>query len=242
MSFDLSKPNRKIHAGVILTKGITEMLDVAPFEFFHWTGKEAVAAMNLPEHMMEDALEFELHWVNEDGKPAKMASNAQILPTDSFESCPPLDIALMGAHDFKYKTSPTEIEFIRKTFENCSAFLTICGGMVPLLEAGILAGKTSTCPRSIFELMKKTVPVVNWVDKRWAQDGKLWTASTLLNGTDLIRAFATETWGGRTGMIEAFLDAGHYPERDVDFKDFKGHHYPIEQIPSEVALSSVSRV
>ncbi|KAI8234822.1 hypothetical protein K4K54_007570 [Colletotrichum sp. SAR 10_86] len=236
MSFDLSKPNRKIHAGVILTKGITEMLDVAPFEFFHcfqWSGdKETAAAMNLPENTMDEGLEFELHWVTEDGKPAKLASNAQILPTDSFESCPPLDIALMGAHDFKYKTSPAEIAFIRKTFEQCSAFLTICGGMVPLLEAGILAGKTSTCPRMMFELMKKTVPVVNWVDKRWARDGKLWTSSTLLNGTDLIRAFATETWGQRTGMIEFFLDAGHYPDRDVDFKDFKGQNYQMEQLPA----------
>ncbi|KZL85960.1 dj-1 family protein [Colletotrichum incanum] len=230
MAFNLSEPNRKIHAGVILTKGVTEMLDVAPFEFFAWVDKRACEVLNIPEEMWKDTLDIELHWVTEDGKPVKMKSAALIQPTDSFESCPPLDIALMGAHDVLYKTSEAEIAFIRKVWDECSAFLTICGGIVPLMEAGVLAGKTATGPRPIIGAMKKKVPVVNWVEKRWARDGKLWTSSTLLNGTDMMRAFAEATWGGKTGMIEAFLDTGGYPVRDVDFKDFKGYHYTVEEL------------
>ncbi|KAI3546438.1 hypothetical protein CABS02_08980 [Colletotrichum abscissum] len=198
MEFNLSKPNRKIHAGVILTKGVTEMLDVAPFEFFAWTDKTSRQMLNLPQEMWEDDIEFDLHWITEDGKPAQMKSRAQIQPTDSFESCPPLDIALMGAHDLKYKTSEAELAFIRKVYEQCSAFLTICGGMFPLLEAGLLAGKTATCPRMIVSAMKKSIPVVDWVETRWAHDGKLWTSSSLLNGTDMMRAFSEATWGGET--------------------------------------------
>ncbi|KXH62101.1 hypothetical protein CSAL01_09825 [Colletotrichum salicis] len=234
MEFNLSEPNRKIHAGVILTKGVTEMLDVAPFEFFAWTDKASRQMLNLPQEMREDNLEFELHWITEDGKPAQMKSRAQIQPTDSFESCPPLDIALMGAHNSgDYKTSEAEITFIRKVYEQCSAFLTICGGIFPLLEAGILAGKTVTCPRMMVDIMKKNVPVADWVETRWAHDGKLWTSSSLLNGTDMMRAFAEHTWGGKskTGWVEAVLDLGGYPVRDVDFKDFEGHNYPIEQYP-----------
>ncbi|KAK1458219.1 hypothetical protein CMEL01_15566 [Colletotrichum melonis] len=233
MEFNLSKPNRKIHAGVILTKGVTEMLDVAPFEFFAWTDKTSRQMLNLPQEMWEDDIEFDLHWITEDGKPAQMKSRAQIQPTDSFESCPPLDIALMGAHDLKYKTSEAELAFIRKVYEQCSAFLTICGGMFPLLEAGLLAGKTATCPRMIVSAMKKSIPVVDWVETRWAHDGKLWTSSSLLNGTDMMRAFAEATWGGKTnnGWVEAALDIGGYPVRDVGFKDFKGHHYAVDQLP-----------
>ncbi len=33
---------------------------------------------------------------------------------------------------------------------------------------------------------------VNWVTKRWARDGKIWTSGALLNGTDMTRAFAEE--------------------------------------------------
>ncbi|OLN96642.1 Isonitrile hydratase 1 [Colletotrichum chlorophyti] len=228
MAFSLANPNRKIHAGVILTNGVTEMLDVAPFEFFALTDEAACEMLKLPKEMWKETIEIELHWVTEDGKPAKMRSAAHIQPTDSFESCPSLDIALMGAHNAGYKTSEAEIAFIRKTYDECSAFLTICGGILPLLESGLLAGKTATCPRPLYEVLRKDVPVVDWVEKRWANDGKLWTSGSLLNGTDMIRAFAETTWGGRGGMIEALLDAGAYPVRDVDFKDFQGHHYVIE--------------
>ncbi|KAK1569751.1 class I glutamine amidotransferase-like protein [Colletotrichum navitas] len=230
MSFNLREPGRAIRAGVILTKGVTEMLDVAPFEFFAMTDKAMCQMLNFPREMWKDAFDVELHWITEDGKPARMRSAAVIQPTDSFESCPPLDIALMGAHDADYKTSEAELAFIRKVWGECSAFLTICGGMMPLLEAGILAGKTATCPRPMVTLMRKKVPVVNWVETRWAHDGKLWTSSTLLNGTDMIRAFVESTWGGKNGMVEAMLDTTAFPARDVDFKDFKGHHYAVEEV------------
>lgn len=139
----------------------------------------------------------------------------------------------MGAHDPGYKTSEAEIVFIRKVYEQCSAFLTICAGMFPLLEAGLLAGKTATCPRMVVGAMKKNVPGVNWVETRWAHDGKLWTSSSLLNGTDLMRAFAEATWGGKTrnGWVDAVLDIGAFPVRDINFKDAEEHHYPVEQFP-----------
>ncbi|TDZ29595.1 Cytochrome P450 monooygenase 1 [Colletotrichum spinosum] len=57
--FDLSNPNLKTHAGVILTKGM----------------------LNLPKATHVDALELELHWVTEDGSPARMKSGALLQPT-----------------------------------------------------------------------------------------------------------------------------------------------------------------
>ncbi|KAB2573615.1 putative dj-1 family protein [Lasiodiplodia theobromae] len=228
MSFNLSSPDRKIHAGVILTRGVTEMLDVAPFEFFAWVDKESLQKFKFPAAMVEEGMDIELHWVTEDGSPAPMRSGAEIKPTDSFASCPPLDIVLMGAHDVSYQTSETEKAFIRKAYEQCSAFLTVCGGVLALLEAGLLEGKTATGPRMILDMMRKNAPLVNWVDRRWVRDGKIWSSSTLLNGTDLMRAFAEETWGGRNGMVEAMLDAGHWPVRDVDFKDYQGQNYAVD--------------
>ncbi|KAF7550487.1 hypothetical protein G7Z17_g5658 [Cylindrodendrum hubeiense] len=228
MTFSLRTPDRKVHAGVILVKGTTELLDVAPFEFFAWVGKDSLKMLNFTPEMIEEGLDVELHWVTEDGGPTKMKSGAQIMPTDSFKTCPPLDIVLMGAHDDKYRLTEGEKGFIRESYDTCTAFLTICGGIMAMLEAGLLEGKTVTGPRMIVEALKKQVPNVNWVDKRWVHDGKVWSSSSLLNGTDLIRGFATETWGGGSGMIEASLDAGHYPARDVDFKDFHGHHFEVE--------------
>lgn len=223
------------------------MLDVAPFEFFAWIDRESLKMLNFPSEMLDEALDLKCHWVTEDGDVARMKSGLQVKATvssivrlnynsdkivtndqDSFETCPPLDIALMGAHDPNYHLSEGEGAFIRKTYENCSAFLSICGGVFALLEAGLLTGKTAVAPRMAYEMMKSAAPHVNWVDKRWTRDGKIWSSSTLLNGTDLISAFAKETWGGKNGMVETLLDAGHWPARDVDFKDFQGKNIAME--------------
>ena len=71
----------------------------------------------------------------------------------------------------------------------------------------------------MLEMLKQTMPEVSWVDQRWHRDGKLWTSGALLNGTDLMRAFAMETWGGGETLANAMLDIGGFPRRDVDYKD-----------------------
>ncbi|KAL1635497.1 hypothetical protein SLS58_010193 [Diplodia intermedia] len=228
MTFDLRNPDRKVHAGVILTKGVTEMLDVAPFEFFAWMTRPSLQMLNLPPAMLDDAIDFDLHWVTADGNPAALKSGASIQPTHSFATCPPLDIVLMGAHDMKYQTTDAEKAFIRQSYERCSAFLTVCGGILPMLEAGLLEGMSVCAPRMLLGMMRKQAPHVTWVDKRWVRDGKVWSSSTLLNGMDLMRGFAEETWGGKNGAVEAVLDAAHFPARDVDFKDFHGKHFEVD--------------
>ncbi|KAH8714002.1 hypothetical protein BB8028_0007g06640 [Beauveria bassiana] len=226
MTFNLAKPNRPLHVGVILTKGTTEMLDVAPVELFTWMDKKSLQFLNFPPEMIEDGIEVVMHWINEDKEPAAMKGGAKIVPTDSFQTAPQLDIVLMGAHG-AYQTNEAEKEFIRKAFEDCSAFITICGGIYPLLEAGVLQGKTVAAPRLLLEMSKGMAPDVDWVDRRWVRDGKVWSSSTLLNGADLMRAFAEENWGRRSGMIEALLDTLHFPQREVDFKDFNGHNISL---------------
>ena len=137
---------------------------------------------------------------------------------DSFETCPRLDIVLMGAHNMAYMPNEAELDFIRKSYEGCTEFITICWGSRAPMMAGLLHGKTATAPRPLLEMLKKTAPDVNWVDQRWHRDGKLWTSGALLNGTDLMRAFATETWGEES-LAGTILDIGGYPRRDVDYKD-----------------------
>ncbi|KAM3426508.1 hypothetical protein MY4824_009940 [Beauveria thailandica] len=226
MTFNLAQLNRPLHVGVILTKGTTEMLDVAPVELFSWMDKKSLQFLNFPPEMIEEGIDVVMHWINEDKEPAAMKGGAKIIPTDSFKTAPQLDIVLMGAHG-AYQTNEAEKQFIRKVFDNCSAFITICGGIYPLLEAGLLQGKTVAAPRLLLEMSKGMAPDVDWVDRRWVKDGKVWSSSTLLNGADLMRAFAEDNWGRRSGMIEALLDTLHFPQREVDFKDFDGYNISL---------------
>jgi transcriptional regulator GlxA family with amidase domain len=125
----------------------------------------------------------------------------------------------MGAHDMGYTPNKAELDFIRKSFDDCAGFLTICGGFQAPLMAGLYHGKSATAPQPMLGMLKKTAPDVEWVDQRWHRDGKLWTSGTLLNGTDLMRAFATDIWGGKGSLASAMLDIGGFPKRDVDYKD-----------------------
>src|ERR1700761_1639422 len=124
----------------------------------------------------------------------------------------------MGAHDVGYTLSEKEVEFVKKSHEDCAAFLFICGGFMAALEAGLLTGKTATGPRPMVEMLRQRNPEVNWVTKRWAQDGKIWTSGALLNGTDMTKEFVTQVWGGEGSLAEFVLHFGGFPYRDVNYE------------------------
>ncbi|KAM0720654.1 hypothetical protein Q7P37_004791 [Cladosporium fusiforme] len=220
---DLKKPHRPLRVGVILLDSRTEIMDIAPIDLIAAPTKENMEFM--PEYLITDqmrtqTMDIETHWVTESGKDAQLTAGATVKATHSFETCPPLDIVLMGAHHMGYTLTEGEVNFIRKTHEHCAAFLFVCGSFMAGLQAGLLQGKTATGPRPMIEHLRQSNPEVNWVTKRWARDGKIWTSGALLNGTDMVKAFAEETWGGEEedlfGMI---LRLGGYPYRDINYAD-----------------------
>jgi transcriptional regulator GlxA family with amidase domain len=125
----------------------------------------------------------------------------------------------MGAHELGYNMTDGEKAFIMKCNDDCVAFMLICGSFMAALQIGLLEGKTATAPRFMLEQLRKSHPEVRWVEKRWAHDGKIWTTGTLLNGTDMTKAFALETWGGEGSLAELCMRLGGYPCRDVDYAD-----------------------
>ncbi|KAK5991947.1 hypothetical protein PT974_05341 [Cladobotryum mycophilum] len=223
-TFNLSKPDRPVEVGVILMNGETEILDVAPVDMIHCFGKQFIETLPdewVPKGVKAQAIDFRFHWVAQrgDAVASRLTSGITLVPTDSFESCPPLDIVLIGAHNVGYTPNEVELEFVRKSWDNCSAFLTICGGIEVALQAGILEGKTAAAPRFFLDTLRTKAPATNWLEKRWTRDGKLWTSGAFLNGTDLVYAFAHSTWGGE-GTPAAWMSAlGCWPVRDVDYKD-----------------------
>ncbi|PYH48545.1 uncharacterized protein BP01DRAFT_353707 [Aspergillus saccharolyticus JOP 1030-1] len=166
------------------------------------------------------ALEFVYHWVNEDGRtPATLTAGMKVVPTDSFTSCPPLDIVLIAAGKVGYEASEAEKAFLRKSYADCAAMLCVCAGFEPVLHAGLLEGKTATGPRFLLPRLRELAPGTTWVEKRWAIEGKIWTTGTLLNGLDMVAAFGRATWGTRGDLVETVIKKGCFPCRDVDFGD-----------------------
>lgn len=138
---------------------------------------------------------------------------------DSFETCPPLDIVLIGA-SFQPGITEAELAFVRKSYHECSAFITVCGGIEAPLRAGILEGKTATAPRFMLEELRLKAAGTQWVERRWARDGKLWTSGTLLNGLDLMSAFIRATWpSGEGSLVDLTMKMCAWPNRDPEYKD-----------------------
>ncbi|KAK7950889.1 class I glutamine amidotransferase-like protein [Apiospora aurea] len=223
-SIDLSNPNRRIEVGVLLMNGTTEVLDVAPIDLLNGMSKslmDNVSPEFLPDGVKSKAIDIEFHWVSETGQgTSRLTSDMSIVPTDSFETCPPLDIVLMGAVlQQDYKPNEAELAFVRKSYEDCAAFLTICGGMMVPLQAGILKGLTCTAPRPMLPMLRETAPETKWAEKRWVRDGKAWTSGVLLNGQDLMVAFVREYWGGEGSLGEALIQMGNWPLRSVNYDE-----------------------
>ncbi|KAK4222637.1 class I glutamine amidotransferase-like protein [Podospora fimiseda] len=230
--FNLSKPNRPIHIGIILMAGETEILDVAPIDMIHGLTKQFIDpipdALVDPELKSQALEKVHFHWISEAGSsvPSRLTGGISLVPTDNFATCPGLDIVLIGAHNIGYNPSEGELAFTRKVFDECTAFITVCAGVEVPLRAGLLQGKTATGPKEFLPMLRGASPGTNWVEKRWVRDGKLWTSGALLNGMDLIRAFGEEVWGSGkegNGLVGRMLDMGSFPVRNVDYADVDGN-------------------
>ena len=145
---------------------------------------------------------------------------ADLASQDTFSSCPPLDIVLLGAQEYGYAPTEAEFKFMRKSYDDCAAFITVCAGSQAALQAGLLKNKSATAPRFALDQFRQLAPETRWVAERWHRDGKLWTSGALVNGLDLMRAFGTEYWGSGEGtLMQYMLDIGHYPQRDLEYGD-----------------------
>jgi transcriptional regulator GlxA family with amidase domain len=138
---------------------------------------------------------------------------------DSFETCPPLDIVLIGAYFPGYNPTESELAFIRKAHDESVAFLNICSGFIPGHLAGVLVGKTATAPRFMVPELQKQDPRTNWVEKRYVRDGKIWTSGALLNGLDLMREFILEYWPDLARIV---VSSSGIPIRDVHYQGADG--------------------
>lgn len=124
----------------------------------------------------------------------------------------------MGAHKEGYEPSEAELSFIRKSYDDCTAFISVCGGFQAPMQAGLYQGKSVTAPRPWLENLRQQAPDTEWVEKRWHKDGKLWTSGTLLNGLDLIRGLGEEVYGEHS-LATRMLDMGCFPKRPIDYSD-----------------------
>ncbi|KAL7893465.1 hypothetical protein HDV63DRAFT_408346 [Trichoderma sp. SZMC 28014] len=114
--FSLSNPNRSLQIGVFLPASTTELIDIAPVDLFN--GLRPHFLSTVPPNAMTDGMKAsavprDISWITEGGKPAQLTAGLKVEATHDFESCPKLDILLMGAAEGMYNASTAEKEFLR---------------------------------------------------------------------------------------------------------------------------------
>lgn len=92
-----------------------------------------------------------------------------------------IDILLIPGPDPSAVTSEAAKGFIRAHAEKGNNVLTVCTGIYPAAEAGILEGKKATAPRALIGEFRKKFPGTEWVDRRWSRDGNVWCSGTFVD-------------------------------------------------------------
>lgn len=189
-----------LKVGVLVVGGGVQLLDLASCDVLSSCDADYLKICGLPQTdaLISKAKRIDILYIAESGvgphEKLTLISNGNIVITHSFETAGKLDYLVIPGPDPKYVATPAELEFIRAKNAEVSAILTVCTGIMPALQSGILAGQRATAPRAMIPILKQMAPNVEWVDKRWttSEDGKLWSSGAVTNGIEMMATFVRE--------------------------------------------------
>jgi transcriptional regulator GlxA family with amidase domain len=143
--------------------------------------------------------------------PVRCAKGLSINPQIEFAQCPQLDLLLVpGGEGTRNEVDNSNlIEFIATQAKSCKAVLSVCTGSFLLQRAGLLAGKRATTHwRSLDRL--RAFENLTVVEKRFVEDGKIWSSAGVSAGIDLMLA-VIERFAGEEAAATVQLGAEYYP-------------------------------
>lgn len=135
---------------------------------------------------------------------------------ETISTAPKLDILIIPGPEPAYVPSAAVNKFLDESYSSVSiAVLTICTGFIPALHSGLLNGRIATAPRSLLPMLRSQHPSIEWTDKRWTRDGKLWMSGGVTNGMDLMAAFVRTQWN--SDLVEIVLGLLEVESRGQDY-------------------------
>ncbi|QSZ36414.1 hypothetical protein DSL72_006291 [Monilinia vaccinii-corymbosi] len=192
---------------------------------------EACRSPDAPEidHYLEQAIDINFFHINETMEPVELTAGFKVVPTSTFENCPPLDYLIVGGPDLSYCLSKSFKTFIRAHVEAGKGLFATCTGAITVAQTGILDGKSATMNHSFFDYAQKHHPNVNWTTgAQWVVDGNIWTAGGACAGMDMMASWVVDRVG---------VDLAKFAFGILDFepRDVRGdrvlpqqHHHNVE--------------
>ncbi|KAA8575889.1 hypothetical protein MFRU_050g00060 [Monilinia fructicola] len=186
-----------INFGVLMIPYQT--IDVAmPFDVLASCSKAMIEACQSPDspeldRFLKHAIDINFFHINETMEPVELTAAFKVVPTNTFENCPPLDYLIVGGPAPTYLLPESFKNFICAHVEAGKGLFTTCTGALAVAQTGILDGKRATVNHSFVAYAKKHYTNVNWTSNaQWVVDGNIWTASGACAGMDMMASWVME--------------------------------------------------
>lgn len=152
--------------------------------------------------------------------PIRTSCGATVTPRFDLSTCPDLDYLLVpgGSGTRALANNARVLQFVRERAAACKALLSVCTGSAYVLEpAGLLEGKTATTFWGALDHLR-SCKGVKVEERRYVQDGNLWTSAGVSAGMDMMLAFIAQT-AGTESAAKVQIATEYFPE-GVRYGDF----------------------
>jgi cyclohexyl-isocyanide hydratase len=137
-----------------------------------------------PYEVFASAKGAEVVLIWKDRNPVLSSTGLTLMPTATFDDCPPLDVICVpgGGGVNPLLEDETVLEFVRSRAAEVHYVTSVCSGAIVLGAAGLLHGKRATTHWYAHDFLADfgAIPV----DARIVEDGKLITAGGVTSGID----------------------------------------------------------
>jgi transcriptional regulator GlxA family with amidase domain len=204
-----AEPPKKRIVGIVIYDG-AEPLDFAgPFEVF------AMAHVHddVPPDGERGAMGpmrrvFDVRVVAATTEPVTLVGGLRIVPTDTFDLCPP------GGSQGKAIQDKKLVAWVAKQAAGAEVVTSVCTGSFVLGEAGLLDGKRSTTHHLSIDAMREQYRQTAVVaGQRFVEDGKVVTSAGVSAGIDLSLHVVAKLYGDGTARMTANIMEYPYPAR-----------------------------
>ncbi|KAF2871398.1 ThiJ/PfpI family protein [Massariosphaeria phaeospora] len=193
-----------VHIGVLIVSPI-QLLDIAPVDLFAMLTKEYFNDCKLPQPLVDVALsdsDFTISYIGHSGAgtvantTARLGLSINTSLDDPAVAPGKLDILVIPGPPPGMKPEEEVLDFVRKHVDSGGDLLTICTGIFVAAYASVLDGRNATGSRGIEDWLERDFPKVKWQDKRYVNDGKIWTSGGITNGMDMVAVYMRQRWPG----------------------------------------------
>jgi cyclohexyl-isocyanide hydratase len=165
-----------------------------------------------PAQFLSRAPGVKMHYVWKTIEPIASDAGISLMPTDTFESCPQLDMICVpgGAGQTRLMTDQPTLDFLKRQGDNAKYVTSVCTGSLLLGAAGLLQGYKSACHWMWREYLPAfgAIPV----NARVVKDRNRISGGGVTAGIDFALTVIAEIWGAETAkMIQLYLEYNPQP-------------------------------